>query len=109
MKVKADYFEHYEAIAAISARMLAAARAALWSDLIELQQEYRALVDMLRDIDPGVPLDEHERLRKYDLIRKILADDAAIRDLANPSMARLSAFFSSRRPTYLLKELFGMR
>jgi flagellar protein FliT len=43
------------------------------------------------------------------LIRQILADDAAIRDLLNPSVARLSAFFSARRPAHVLKELFGAR
>lgn len=109
MSAKADYFAHYEAIAAVSARMLTAARKALWNELIQLQEEYRALVDMLRDMDGGIALDEHERLRKYDLIRQILADDAAIRDLANPAMARLSAIFSPRRPANVLKELFGAR
>lgn len=109
MSSKADYFARYEAIASVSARMLAAARHALWNELMELQDEYRVLVDTLREVDAGIALDEHERLRKYDLIRQILADDAAIRDLVNPSVARLSAFFSARRPAHVLKELFGAR
>ncbi len=109
MSSKADYFARYEAIAAVSSRMLSAARDALWNELMELQEEYRALVDALRDVDAGISLDEHDRLRKYDLIRQILADDAAIRDLLNPSVARLSAFFSARRPAHVLKELFGAR
>ncbi|MGN6316406.1 flagellar protein FliT [Trinickia sp.] len=108
MNSKADYFARYEAIAAVSSRMLTAARDALWNELMELQEEYRTLVDTLRD-DSGLSLDEQERLRKYDLIRQILADDAAIRDLVNPSVARLSAFFSARRPAHVLKELFGAR
>jgi flagellar protein FliT len=107
MSSKANYIAHYEAIAAISARMLMAARKALWNEMSELQEEYRSLVDMLLDIDETVSLDENERIRKYDLIRQILADDAAIRDLANPSVARLSAFFSARRPVHVLNELFG--
>ena len=109
MNSKADYFARYEAIAVVSSRMLSAARRALWAELMELQEEYRALVDALRDVDAGVSLDEQDRLRKYDLIRQILADDAAIRDLLNPSVARLSAFFSARRPANVLKELFGAR
>jgi flagellar protein FliT len=111
MNPKADYFARYEAIAAVSSRMLHAARDALWNELTELQEEYRGLVDTLReaDADTGLSLDEQERLRKYDLIRQILADDAAIRDLVNPSVARLSAFFSARRPAHVLKELFGAR
>ncbi|WP_206950746.1 flagellar protein FliT [Trinickia acidisoli] len=109
MNSKADYFARYEAIASVSSRMLSAARHALWTELMELQEEYRALVDTLREVDASVSLNEHERMRKYDLIRQILADDAAIRDLVNPSVARLSAFFSARRPAHVLKELFGAR
>lgn len=101
-----EYFARYEAIAAISARMLTTARRALWNDLVPLQEEYRHLVDALKEAEFGVQLDETERARKYDLIRRILADDAAIRDLANPRMATLSALFAGR-PARVLKELYG--
>ena len=108
MTSNTEYFARYEAIAAISRRMLTAARCALWNDLVRLQEEYRLLVDALRDAETGVKLDEPERQRKYALIRQILADDAAIRDLANPRMANLSALFAGR-PTRVLKELYGAR
>jgi flagellar protein FliT len=108
MTSNAEYFARYEAIAAISCRMLTVARRALWNDLVHLQEEYRKLVDALKDAEVGVRLDEAERLRKYALIRQILADDAAIRDLANPRMANLSALFAGR-PTRVLKELYGAR
>ncbi|RDK01770.1 flagellar protein FliT [Paraburkholderia lacunae] len=108
MTSNAEYFARYEAIAAISRRMLTAARRALWSDLVHLQEEYRILVEALRDAETGVKLDEAERLRKYALIRQILADDAAVRDLANPRMATLSALFAGRSAR-VLKELYGAR
>ncbi|MEM5296856.1 flagellar protein FliT [Burkholderia sp. JPY481] len=108
MTSNAEYFARYEAVAALSCRMLIAARRALWDDLVHLQEEYRHLVEALREADVGVKLDEAERLRKYALIRQILADDAAIRDLANPTMAHLSALFAGR-PTRVLKELYGAR
>jgi flagellar protein FliT len=108
MTSNAEYFARYEAIAALSCRMLTAARRASWTDLVRLQDEYRRLVEALKDADDGVKLDEAERLRKYALIRQILADDAAIRDLANPRMANLSALFAGR-PTRVLKELYGAR
>jgi flagellar protein FliT len=108
MNSNTEYFARYEAIAAISARMLTAARRALWTDLMPLQEEYRHMVDALKDAETGVKLDEVERARKYDLIRQILADDAAIRDLANPRMATLSALFAGR-PARVLKELYGAR
>jgi flagellar protein FliT len=108
MTSNTEYFARYEAIAAISARMLTAARRALLTDLMPLQEEYRHMVDALKDAETGVKLDEVERARKYDLIRQILADDAAIRDLANPRMATLSALFAGR-PARVLKELYGAR
>ncbi|MDQ0627234.1 flagellar protein FliT [Paraburkholderia graminis] len=85
MTSNAEYFACYEAIAALSCRMMMAARRALWNDLVDLEEEYVELVDALKEAGTGVELDETERLRKYALIRQILADDAAIRDLANPS------------------------
>jgi len=103
-----EYFARYEAIAEISSRMLTAAREALWNDLVPLQDEYRVLVDALKDAESGVKLSDTERVRKFDLIRQILADDAAIRDLANPRMANLSALFAGR-PARVLKELYGAR
>jgi flagellar protein FliT len=106
MTSNTDYFARYEAIAAISARMLTVARRALWNDLVPLQEEYRHLVDSLKEAETGVKLSELERARKYDLIRQILADDAAIRDLANPRMATLSALFAGRQAR-VLKELYG--
>jgi flagellar protein FliT len=86
--------------------MLSAARRALWHDLVPLQEEYRHLVDALKEAETGVRLNELERARKFDLIRQILADDAAIRDLANPRMATLSALFAGRQAR-VLKELYG--
>jgi len=110
MSSNAEYFARYEAIAAISARMLCAARGASWAELIGLEAEYRELVDGLRDAEIDVLLSAAERTRKYELIRRILSDDAAIRDLASPRMARLSALFSGASPAALiLQQLSGTR
>jgi flagellar protein FliT len=109
MNSNAEYFSHYEAIAAISARMLAAARRASWNELTGLQDEYRMLIEGLRHAETTLPLDDAGRSRKCDLLRRILADDAAIRDLEAPSMARLSARLAAGRSTRMLKELYGAR
>ena len=108
MNRKAEYFERYEALAAVSGRMLGAARSADWSALPELQAEFMQLVDGLREADPGVVLDESDLGRKLDLIRRIL-DDAAIRDLASSDLARLSALFEARRSTKVLTDLYRAR
>lgn len=106
----AEYFARYEAIAAVSARMLGAARGALWAEVMDLEAEYRQLVDGLKDAEVGVLLSAAERTRKYELIRRILSDDAAIRDLASPRMARLSALFSgTSQAAQILQQLYGAR
>lgn len=102
-------FDCYEAIAKVSGRMLDAARGDDWNGLLELQREYQRLVDMIRPLDSSTALDEHERARKHDLIRRILSDDAGIRDLASPRMARLSALLSSSRHTRALQNMYDLK
>ncbi|HKT03835.1 MAG TPA: flagellar protein FliT [Rugosimonospora sp.] len=109
MNRKAEYFARYEALAAVSGRMLSAARGADWSTLPALQAEFLRLVDGLKEADPGVVLDESDLGRKLALIRRILADDAAIRDLASPEVARLSALFEARCSTKALADLYRAR
>jgi flagellar protein FliT len=109
MKTTQEYFAHYEAIAAVSGQMLVAARGGEWSELKALQGTYRELVDRLKEVDTGSDLDETARARKLDLVKKILADDAAIRDLTSPSLARLSALFTVNSPARVLKKMIGLR
>lgn len=109
MKTTQEYFAHYEAIAALSAQMLVAAREGEWSELKAMQSAYRELVDQLKETDAGSDLDESARARKLDLVKKILADDAAIRDLSSPSLARLSALFTVNSTARVLKKMVGLR
>ena len=75
-----------------------------------MQSTYRELIDGLREADPSSELDDIARARKFELVRRILADDAAIRDLSAPSLARLSAaLFTVNRPVRVLKKMIGLR
>ncbi|GAB5098775.1 flagellar protein FliT [Caballeronia sp. LP006] len=109
MNTTDEYFAHYEAIAALSGQMLAAARSGEWSELKTMQGRYRELIERLKDVDTGSELDDTARARKLDLVKKILADDAAIRDLSSPSLARLSALFTTNSPARVLKKMIGLR
>lgn len=109
MKTTQDYFAHYEAIAELSSSMLAAARESDWGALRTMQGAYRDLVEGLRSVDATSELDDLDRARKLELVRRILADDAAIRDLTTPSLARLSALFTVNRPARALKKMIGLR
>jgi flagellar protein FliT len=109
MKTTEEYFEHYEAIAALSGQMLVAARSGEWGELKSMQVAYRQLVDRLKEVDSGSELDETAKARKLDLVKRILADDAAIRDLTSPSLARQSALFTTNSPARVLKKIIGLR
>ncbi|MEX3935554.1 flagellar protein FliT [Paraburkholderia phymatum] len=109
MNSNEEYLARYEAIAVISVRMVMAARNAAWNDLVLLQDDYRHLVDALKNAESAVRLSEDDRARKFDLIRQILANDATVRDLANPRMAKLQALFAPTRPAIVLKELYQAR
>src|SRR5471030_2927930 len=61
MKTTHEYFAHYEAIAALSSCMLAAARSGEWGELKTMQGAYRDLVDGLREVDPRSELDDSAR------------------------------------------------
>ena len=50
MTSNAEYFARYEAIAAISGRMLMAARAALWNDLVHLQDPSDGYLDQIHPL-----------------------------------------------------------
>jgi flagellar protein FliT len=109
MKTTEDYFAHYEAIATLSNRMLVAAREGEWTNLKTMQGTYREMIEQLKEVDSASTLDDAARARKLDLVKKILADDAAIRDLTSPSLARLSALFTVNHPARVLKKMIGLR
>ena len=87
---------YYECMATASHEMLSAARCSDWDTVIRLEHECAALITSLR-ARALEPLDESERARKFAIVRAILADDAEIRDLAEPWMADLQRFIGHTR------------
>jgi flagellar protein FliT len=83
----------YEALERLSHQMLQAARNAEWEVLVSLEQDCRTLVDDLAHQPP----DDQLAARRQHIIRRILADDAEIRDLATPWMAQSKQFLTSLR------------
>lgn len=74
----------YENIAGMSNHMAHAARMGDWDGLSKLENRCAA---ESRAISTGVPaLSGTQRLRKIDLLKQILANDRAIRDVTEPWM-----------------------
>jgi flagellar protein FliT len=91
----------YARVSVKSGEMVEAAKASDWDKLIELEQECRALVDTLRRDDTsnaGAPRPDRGYIqRKYEYIRKVLADDAQVRRYTEPWMEQLQVFLGSAR------------
>jgi flagellar protein FliT len=87
----------YDRLSQTTAHMLRAAQAGDWEHLVSLEKNCAELVARLAAIERDDPLPEDLRERKAMLIRKVLADDAAIRDITEPWLARLGAMLGANR------------
>jgi len=77
----------YENIAGLTNRMTAAASAGDWNGLDKLENQCAAAASATIG---GVPaLEGGQRLRKIDLLKQILANDRAIREMTDPWMGQL--------------------
>ncbi len=87
--------DFYELIAQASHEMLAAARAGDWESVTRLEEACAALIADLK-AQRHAPLTVSEQRRRIGLLRAILADDAEIRDRAEPWLRQLEHLL--RRP-----------
>jgi flagellar protein FliT len=87
----------YESIAGLTSKMAAAARSGDFETLASLEQQCAAQAGKIT-AGPVAPLSGAPRMRKIDLLKQMLADDRAIRDVTEPWMARHSAIMEGRLP-----------
>lgn len=102
-----DVISLYESVSDLTGKMLAAAQSGNWDHLVELESDCASRVQVLRDGEAVTPLNSERRMRKVAIIKKILADDRAIRDLTSPWMARLSAMMQSTGAERKLANAYG--
>jgi flagellar protein FliT len=79
----------YQQILSITGAMHLAAQAQNWDHLIELGQAYCSTVDTLRSVPAAQLSNSQESEDRAQLLRQILSNDAAVRNLALPEIARL--------------------
>jgi len=97
----------YEQIAPLSSRMLEFARTGNWDGLSHLGRQFRGYIDRLKEIQLEFPLDHSQLARKHVLLSKILADDAAIRDIVTPELAQLSNLLGNMHRQQHLNHAYG--
>ncbi|KAG0740531.1 flagellar protein FliT [Achromobacter marplatensis] len=99
--------ERYQEIAFITGEMLTAAQAGDWDAAMVHGQQYCEQVERLRMTERTVPLDDAARAMKYDLLVRILENDALTRDLALPQLARLGELLGRMKRQQTLLSAYG--
>lgn len=89
---------YYEAIGHVSQLMLEAAERADWQSLEHMHACCEELIRCVRatGLTPET-LDAAARRRRMEILRQIMADDARIRDLTEPSLQRVETLLVSDR------------
>jgi len=107
MSLSLSVLEHYERIASITERMLAAARDEDWNRVVMLGRTYCESVECLRCAHGRPVRDEAERTSRHDLLVRILENDAHTRDLAMPQLARLGELLGRMKRQQSLLQAYG--
>ena len=98
---------NYESLSAMTGQMREAAMRGEWDYLINIEHQCGELVATMKPFDIEVMLDEAARLHKNQLIHKILADDAEIRNRAQVWMSQLQLSMQSNRQEQRLLHAYG--
>jgi flagellar protein FliT len=98
----------YESLSALTGQMREAAVRGEWDQLISIEHQCSELVATMRPVDAEVKLDEAARQRKIQLINKILADDADIRNHTQAWMGQLQLSMQSNRQEQRLLHAYGV-
>jgi flagellar protein FliT len=98
----------YVSIAEASEHMVNAARASDWDELVAAEKECARRVAALRAHQASVAAiaDEAEERRRIDILGKILAHDAEIRELTFPWLKQLEQFLAGTNRERRLGEAY---
>lgn len=99
--------ENYESLSVLTNQMRDAAEHGEWEELVELEQQCSRKIAEMKPIDASVTLDERSRQLKIQLIKKILANDAEIRNRTQAWMGQLQRILQSNRQEQRLQRAYG--
>lgn len=97
----------YEALAGASARMLEATLEQKLDELVQAEAERSELIARLRHLESGCQPNADLMRRKMVFIRKVLADDARIRELTQPWLATLKRLLGGAANEKNLQRIYG--
>ena len=97
--------EDYQRLSGITGQMREAAAGGEWDRLIALEKECSRKVEEIKPHD-CVPSNPDERAQKVALLKKILADDADIRNRTESWMEQLQRIMQSARSEQRLQQTY---
>ena len=100
-------FSVYERVAELTRKMLEAARQQHWEHLLELEEACKGAFAELVDTPIAGTMTAETARRKAVLIRQMLADDAAIRELVQPWVAELGQWLGSASRAGRLRDAYA--
>ena len=103
----ADILGGYEAMLALSLKMLAHARQGQWPIVTACEEERTGIVERLKQQEPLARLDAPGQERKAQLIREILAADAEITQLTASWMGEMHQELRSIGTGFKLNQAYG--
>ena len=93
--VQKTLIDYYRAIEESSQKMLEAARAEDWDEVVRLEGACAVLIEQLRFKARSEELQSEQRSEKTRIMQRILSNDAQIRYLAEPWLAHFEKKFDS--------------
>lgn len=106
-----EVLDIYEKVATLTAEMRLAALSRDWELLAKLESDCSAHVGTLKrheaTPEAGLSLPFELKQKKINIIKQILADDRAIREITEPWMTELSKLMSSASTARKLSQSYG--
>jgi len=97
---RGDLLGEYERVAEESHRLALAVERGDWDEVERTEAACRDLIEGIRELAATRVLDEDQNRRRMELLSRILAEDARIRDTLEPWLAELEQFLgTSHRPS----------
>jgi flagellar protein FliT len=97
MQNQMNTITQYESLSGILASMVSAAEQGDWDQVAGMESSCKPLIEQIKSTPLDERLSDDQRRQKIQVIRKILHDDARLRELANPRMAQLQEMLRETR------------
>jgi flagellar protein FliT len=88
---------HYQSLSGLLSTMVSLAEKGDWDQVAGMERTCKPIIEQIRNTPLEERLTEDQRRQKIQVIKQILRDDARLRELADPWMAKLQEAMQQTR------------